>query len=1055
MFAGWLDASLRHRVLVLAVALVLVVAGVWQTRQARIDVLPDLNKPTVTAMTEAGGRAPEEVEQLLSVPIEAAVAGLPGVETVRSVSAPGLSIVTVTFGWSADPWRARQLVAERLAAVAATLPAGLEPRMGPITSIMGEILLIALPIETGRDHALATRDFADWVLRPRLMAVRGVAQVIPIGGEVRQFQVRPDPQRMADLGVGVEALRAALTGFATNASGGFLDHQGREALIRPLGQTRSLEDLRAVPVASHRTEATFVRLEQVAEVGIGAAPRRGDAGFQGAPAVVLSVQKQPGADTLVVTRAVEAALAEAARARPEGVGMPQVTFRQADFIEASIQTLRGKLAIAAVVVALVVALFLGRARTTVISLTALPLSILTALLVLEAWGLLIDTLVLGGLAIAIGELVDDAIVDLENILRRLRLNAASAAPQSALAVIRAASQEVRGAVVWSTAIVVLVFVPLLALPGMEGRLFAPLGLAYITAILASLIVAVTVTPVLAWFLLGRAPTLWASPEPRWVLGLKARYQRRLEATLDAPAWPILASVGVLLLAAALWSTFPRAFLPAFNEGSAMVSLRLDPGVTLADSVQMGRAAERLLATVPEVRHVARRTGRAELDEHAEGVHVSELDVSLRPSSRPMALIHQDLRTVVSALPGSVSIGQPISHRLDHLLSGVRAQIAIRLIGDDLEVLRAQAAALQQRLQGVTGLVDLEVEKIQPAPQIRIEVDAAAASRLGVPASRVVSEAQALLEGTRIGQVIEGARRVDLVLRLAEPARAREALEGMRIATPSGPVPLAVLARVVEADGPNQVVREDGRRRIVLSANVQGRTLSEAVTDLQAALADFPLAQGVAVSLGGQYTAQAQAARTIGLLAGVAALGIVVLLYTRLRSLVLVGLVLVNVPIALAGGLIGLALAGLPLSVASLVGLVTLAGIATRNGLLKLSHWLHLIDEEGAVFGRETTVQGAVERLVPVLMTALTAALALAPLLFEAEQPGTELLHPVAVVIFAGLLLTTGLDAFLTPVLFERGAAGAVRRVREEAFPASPAARSLLSVPSSHYPSHKE
>ena len=1028
MFARILDLSLRNRVLVLAAALVLVAWGTWQGLRTPVDVFPDLNKPTVTLMTEAGGMAPEEVEQLIAYPLETAMNGLPGVETVRSVSAAGLSVVYVTFGWETDVFLARQFVAERLASLEAALPPGIVPKMGPVTSIMGEILLIALPIDAAKTTPMAVREYADWVLRPRLMAIPGVSQVIPIGGEVRQFQVLPDTQRMAELGVTPEALRAALAAFAANTSGGFLAVDGREVLIRHVGRTASLDDLRGIAVATGARGGRPILLSQVAEVRFGPAVRRGDAGLDGRPAVILSVQKQPSADTVSLTRTVEAALAEATRNRPAGVDAPRVTFRQADFIEASIGNLQGKLAAAAAVVAAVVLLFLGNARTTLISLAAIPLSILVAILVFRALGVSINTMTLGGLAIAIGELVDDAIVDLENIVRRLRENAASDSPRPVLSVVRDASQEVRGAVIWSTVIIALVFVPLFALPGIEGRLFVPLGIAYVASILASLLVAVTVTPVLAYYLVARRIDRMPHREPRLVVALKAGYRRLLEAALDVPAVPIAAALASFALALALLPTFPRSFLPPFNEGSAVVSLRLDPGVTLDQSTRIGAAAERALAAVPEVRHVARRSGRAELDEHAEGVHVSELEVGLERSARPLDAIYADLRAALAGLPASVGIGQPISHRLDHLLSGVRAQIAIRVVGDDLDVLRAQAAALRERLAPIRGLADLEIEKQVLAPQIRVRIDHAAAARFGVSASRVLTELQSLVEGERITQVVEGGRRFDLVLRLPDAARGLQGLQRLRIDTPSGFVPLSSLATIEEGDGPNQVSRDAGRRRIVISANAQGRALSEVVADIRRVVDAARLPEGYFVTLGGQFQAQEEASRLIGGLAAISALLVFLVLYARYRSGVLALLVMGNVPLALAGGIVGLKLSGQPLSIAALVGLVTLAGIATRNGILKLGHWIHLMRAEGEAFGRALIVRGSLERLVPVLMTALTAALALAPLLFEAELPGTEILHPVAVVIFSGLIGSTLLDAFVTPVLFARVGERPARRL---------------------------
>jgi HME family heavy-metal exporter len=1019
MFKRILDASLRNRLMVLAAALVLVASGTFQALRTPVDVFPDLNKPTVTLLTEAGGMAPEEVEQLIGVPLESAMNGLPGVEIVRSVSAAGLSIVYVTFGWDVDVLRARQFVTERLAAIESTLPAGIVPKMGPISSIMGEIMHVALPIEVGRADAMAVREYADWVLRPRLMAIPGVSQVIPIGGEVRQFQVQPDTQRMAELGVPLERIQRALAAFASNTSGGFLALNGREYLIRNIGRTASPDDLRKVAVGIGATTGQPILLGQVADVRFAPAIRRGDAGLDGAPAVILSVQKQPTADTVRLTQRIEAALAETAKNLPRGVNAPRVTFRQADFIEASVGNLQVKLGAAACVVAAVVLLFLGNWRMTLISLVAIPLSILTAILVFRWLGVSINTMTLGGLAIAIGELVDDAIVDLENIVRRLRENATQPTPRAVLAVIRDASQEVRGAVIWSTVIIALVFVPLFALPGIEGRLFVPLGIAYIASILASLVVAVTVTPVLAYFLVGRRIERIAHREPVLVRMLKAGYAPALRAALAHPAAVCALAVAAFMIAVAIVPTFPRTFLPPFNEGSAVVGLRLNPGVTLDQSTLIGRAAEVALAGVPEVTHVARRSGRAELDEHAEGVHSTELEVGLERSGRSLDAVYADMRAAVSSLPAAVSIGQPISHRLDHMLSGVRAQIAVRIVGDDLDILRAQADALRARLSAVHGIADLEIEKQVLAPQIRVRVDPAAIARYGLDPSQLLLELQVLGEGAHITQIVEGSRRFDLVVRLPDAARSPQGLERILIDTPLGRVPLARLASIEEGDGPNQISRDNGRRRIVISANAQGRALSDVVADIRAVTDDTRLPEGYFITLGGQFEAQEEASRLIGALAAVSALLVFLVLHSRYRSGVLALLVMANVPLALVGSVIGLKLSGQPLSVAALIGFVTLAGIATRNGILKVGHWINLMRFEGESFGPPLIVRGSIERLVPVLMTALTAALALSPLLFEAEQAGTEILHPVAVVIFSGLISSTLLDAFVTPVLFAR------------------------------------
>lgn len=1027
MFKWILDRSLANRLLVLIASLVLVAYGAYTLSRTPVDVFPDLNKPTVTLMTEAGGMAPEEVEQLISFPLETAMNGLPGVESVRSTSSAGLSFVYLTFDWHTEIFRARQMVSERLVAMEEGLPPGVQPRMGPISSIMGEILQIAIPIDgkaaagsEGVSPAMAVREYADWVLRPRLMAVPGVAQVIPIGGEVRQFQVQPDTARMAELGISLEQLESALRGFASNSSGGFLELNGREYLIRHLGRSSSLDALNGLALGAPRGQPILLR--QIARVSFAPALKRGDAGFEGQPAVILGIQKQPTADTLALTRAIEAALDEMKRSLPAGVQAPQVTFRQASFIEASISTLQGKLIGASVFVALILLLFLGSLRTTVIALVAIPVSIFITALVFRYFGLSINTMTLGGLAIAIGGLVDDAVVGIENTLRRLKEDRARHGGHrlNPLEVVARATLEVRSAILYATVIIVLVFVPLFALPGMEGRLFVPLGIAFIVSTLASLLVSVTVTPVLSLYLLPRMKSL-DHGDTRLLAWLKARYRRALQATLARPRAALAAGAAAVLAAAAAVPFFPTTFLPPFNEGTLLVGLRLNPGVTLAESSALARQAERLVRQVPEVTHVGRRSGRAELDEHAEGVHVSELDVGLKPIGeieRSMDEIKADIRARLAPLPAAaIGIGQPISHRIDHMLSGVRSQIAIKIFGEDLDTLRGQAEALRQRLASIPGLADLEVEKQVLAPQIKVRVDEAAAARYGVPVPRITAALQTLVEGERVTQIVEGSRRFALLLRLPEAARSPEGLAQLLIDTPLGAVPLSRLASIEESDGPNQVSRDDGRRRIVLSANAQGRALSDIVADIRAVVAQTQLPEGYFVTLGGQFQAQEQASRLVGGLSLVSAVLMFVVLFSRYKSARLALLIMANIPLALVGAVLGLALAGQPLSVAALVGFITLAGISVRNGILKVSHYINLMRFEGERFELTMILRGSVERLSPVLMTALVTAFALAPLLFEAERPGTEILHPVAVVIFSGLISATLLDTFLTPVLF--------------------------------------
>jgi len=1022
MFQWLLDASLRNRLLVLMISLVLMVYGVMSLSRTPVDVFPDLNKPTVTLMTEAGGMAAEEVEQLISFPLETAMNGLPGVEAIRSTSSAGLSFVYVTFDWETDLYRARQMVTERLSALEGALPAGVVPRLGPISSIMGEILQIALPIDPARRSAMEVREYADWVLRPRLMAVPGVAQVIPIGGEVRQFQVQPLAARMAALGITQTQLEQALQGFAANTSGGFLERNGREYLIRHLGRTSRLEDLRQLALTARNGQPLL--LQQVAEVTFATALKRGDAGFAGGPAVILGVQKQPTADTIRLTQAIEAALEALGRTLPEGMAAPQVTFRQASFIESSLHTLQGKLVGASVFVAVILFAFLGTLRPTLIALTAIPVSIFVTALVFRYFGQSINTMTLGGLAIAIGGLVDDAVVGIENVMRRLKAaqeqgDGPHGERLSPLMLVARATLEVRSAILYATLIIVLVFLPLFALPGMEGRLFVPLCIAFIVSTLASLLVSVTVTPVLSYYLL---PTMKGLDhgDTRLLRWLKAGYRRSLATVLARPRAAMAAGVAAVLLAAVAVPLFPRTFLPPFNEGTFLVGLRLNPGVTLAESANVARQAELRVKEIPEVAYVGRRSGRAELDEHAEGVHVSELDVGLKPVAeltRPMGEIAADIRQRLASLPVAVAVGQPISHRIDHMLSGVRSQIALKLFGEDLDTLRGQAEVLRSRLAAIPGVADLEVEKQVLAPQIKVRVDYGAAAQYGIAVPQLLASLQRLVEGEKITQVVEGGRRFALVLRLPESARGPEGLAGLLVEAPGGPIPLSRVATVEEGDGPNQISRDDGRRRIVISANAQGRALSDIVADIRRVVAETPLPEGYFVTLGGQFQAQEEASRLVGLLSLVSLTLIFVVLYSRYRSATLSVLIMANIPLALVGAVVGLGLSGQPLSVAALIGFITLAGISVRNGILKVSHYLNLMRFEGAAFDQAMILRGSLERLAPVLMTALVTAFALAPLLFEAERPGTEILHPVAVVIFSGLVSSTLLDTFLTPVLF--------------------------------------
>ncbi|MDO8788454.1 MAG: efflux RND transporter permease subunit [Sulfuritalea sp.] len=1031
MFDFIIHTALRQRLLVLGVSLLLIIYGALTLRQMPVDVFPDLNKPTVTLMTEAGGMAPEEVEQLVSFPIESGMNGMPGVTRVRSVSGIGLSIIYVEFEWGTDIYRNRQQIAERLNLVREQLPPGIVPQLGPISSIMGEILLIAIPADPAKISPMAVREYADWVMRPRLLTIPGVAQVIPIGGEVRQYRIEIKPAQLQALGIEREKLEGALRDFGANTSGGFLEAQGREYLIRQIGRSSRIEDLQNLVVTVKSGQP--ILLKQLADVKLAPAIKRGDGSYKGKPAVILSVQKQPAADSVTLTHDVEKAIAELSKSLPKGIEPPSFLFKQADFIEHSVGNVKEALRDGAILVAMILFLFLLNVRTTVISLMAIPVSLLATALVFHYFGLSINTMTLGGLAIAIGELVDDAVVGVENVLRRLKLNQAMAVPRPVADVIAAATLEVRSAIVYATVIIVLVFVPLFVLPGIEGRLFTPLGVAYIVSILASMIVSVTLTPVMAYYLLqekGARLDFWnskksslapfspfSSGDSPLVIWLKRWDGKLLHWSFGHARSLLAAALALVVIVAASVPFFPRSFLPPFNEGTLTVNVLLNPGTSLTESNRIGTLAEQLVAQVPEVTQMGRRTGRAELDEHAEGVHYTEMEVDLKASGRNREQIIADIRQRLAALPAVTSVGQPISHRLDHLLSGVRAQIALKVYGDDLDTLRGLAADVRGRLAQIPGITDLQIEKQVLIPQVKIHLDYEKAARYGVAPGAMLRGLQQMIEGERITQIVEGNRRFDLLVRLPEGARSPQTLADLLIETPGGFVPLSKIASVEESDGPNQVSRENSRRRIVLSANTDGRDMSKVIADIRAELTARPMPEGYFTALEGQFQAQEQASRLIALLAAVSLTMIFMVLYSRYRSAALTFIIMGNIPLALIGSVIALWISGQPLSVATLVGFITLTGIATRNGILKISHYINLCAFEGETFGQQMIVRGSLERLTPVLMTALVAAFALLPLMLAADAPGKEVLHPVAVVIFGGLVSSTLLDSLLTPLMF--------------------------------------
>jgi CzcA family heavy metal efflux pump len=1029
MLNGIIQWSIKNRLIVIIVAAALLIYGGVVATRAPVDVFPDLTAPTVTILTESHGMAPEEVESLVSLPIEAAMNGTAGVFRVRSNSAAGISIVFVEFNLGTDIYRARQLVTEKLGQV--RLPTGIRaPVLGPIASTMGEILLISMTSKT--TSAMDLRSMADWVVRPRLLGVSGVAQVMIIGGETKQFQVLIDPAKLRDHRLTVQQVVDAVGGANVNASGGFLERSTEEYLIRARGRVTSLDDLADSVITVEN--GTPILVKNVASVQLGAALKRGDGSFNMHSDVVATIQKQPNANTVEVTKQIEAALATLKPTLPEDVTIDTKAFQQATFIDRAIENVQRALLEGGVLVTVVLFLFLWNFRTTVISLTAIPLSLITAIITMSYFGIGINTMTLGGLAIAIGELVDDAIIDVENVFRRLKQNAKSGFPQTTDTVIYKASSEIRNSIVFATLIIVLVFLPLFNLGGFEGRMFAPLAFAYIASIAASLLVALTVTPALCYFLLGRSKLLREEKESWLVRTLKAGYSKQLNWTLQHPFQIIGASVVLLVIALLLFPLMGREFLPPFNEGALNINVTLPPGTSLAESNRIGRTVEEVLHRTPEVASTTRRTGRAELDEHAAGVNMSEIEVVTKQLDRRHTAVMEEVRQNLAQIPGVVSeVGQPISHRIDHLLSGTRAQIAIKLFGPDLVTLRNKAEEIRKAMQPVAGIVDLMVEPQTGVPQIQVNLNRQAAAAVGLRADQLAETVDVAFNGEAVSQVLEEQRTYDVVVRFDDASRQSvETIASTLIDTPTGAkVPIDQIAEVRVDQGPNTINRENVQRRIIVQANVANRDLGSVIDEIRQRIGrDVALPEGYFVQYGGQFEAQEAAARQIMIMSTVAIAGIFLLLYLALGSKRLALLVMANLPLALIGGVIMVFLSGGTLSIASLIGFITLFGIATRNGIMLITHYQHLIREEGVPF-RQSIVQGSLERLSPILMTALVTGVGLVPLALGVGQPGKEIQQPMAVVILGGIVTSTFLNMIVIPALYLKyGRARAAEDERE-------------------------
>ena len=1008
--------SLQNRVFVLAAAALLLVAGTWTAVRMPVDVFPDLTAPTVTVLTEAHGMAPEEVEALVSFPIETAVNGATGVRRVRSSTAQGISVVWVEFDWGTEIFRARQIVSEKLQTVASGLPTGVSaPVLAPVSSVMGEIMMIGL---TGPQSPQDLRTVADWTIRQRLLAVPGVAQIIPIGGEVKQYQVLADPARMLSTGVTLEEVVRAAGGSNANASGGVYMDRGQEYVIRGIGRVREASDIGQTVVAVRG--GVPVLLSQVADIVVGAAPRFGEGSVNAEPGVVLAVQKQPGANTLELTRRIEAELQSIQATLPKDMLIRSELFRQAGFISVAIDNVIKALRDGAILVVIILFLFLWNFRTTAISILAIPLSLVVAIFAMKLLGITINTMTLGGMAIAIGALVDDAIIDVENVFRRLKENhhLPEGQRRSAVRVVYEASREIRSSIVNATLIIIVVFLPLFFLGGVEGRLLRPLGFAYVVSILASLLVAVTVTPVLCAYLLPNSKAVQEERESRLVTWLKGRYARTLERVLARPKQVLIGAVVALALAAACVPLLGSSFLPEFNEGALTVSVVTVPGTSLEESNAIGKRVEEILLANPAVENTDRRQGRAELDEHAQGVNAAEIDVTLKADFDKEQLF-EDLRREFTAIPGTnVTIGQPIGHRIDHMLSGTRANIAVKIFGPDLYELRQVGARVRDAMEAVPGVADLQLEQQMDVPQLQIRADRGAMARYGMTVGQLAEAIDVAFNGEEVSQILEQGRTYDLVVRFPEALRANaQAISGVILDTPTGQrVALSQLATITTDRGPNTISRENVQRKIVVQANVAGRDLGSTVGDIQRVIAEeVELPPGYHVVYGGQFESQAEATRVLASLSLLSVAAIFLILYAEFRSARTSVLVMANLPLALIGGVVAVLLTGRVVSIASLVGFVTLFGIATRNGILLVAHYRQLLGE-GVPF-REAVVRGSLERLSPILMTALTAGLALIPLAVGGGEPGNELQTPMAIVILGGLLSATALNMVVLPALY--------------------------------------
>lgn len=1015
-----LDFSLKNRIVVLITTLILSMVGIYMTKTMNVDVFPDLTAPTVTILTEAHGMESEEVEKLVTYQLETAMNGSPNVRRIRSSSAAGISIVWVEFEWGTDIYRARQTVSERIPVIRENLPEGVgTPTMAPISSIMGEVMLLG--ITSDNLSPMELRTLSDWTIRPRIKSIGGIANVIVIGGDFKQYQVNANPQKLKHYGISIEELLEKVRESSMNAPGGFLNQHGNQYIIKGQGRAYTLEHLEEAVVKQVNNQT--IKVKDVAEVVIGSSDKIGDASLNGNKAIVLTISKQPGVNTLELTKQLDKAVEELRTTLPEGVEIRNHIFRQANFIEASINNLNQTLLEGAFFVVIVLFIFLMNWRTTLISLLAIPISLLVSIIVLNLLGYTINTMSLGGMAIAVGALVDDAIIDVENVFKRLRENS-KLPPEKKLPIIQVvkeASLEIRSSIIIATLIIIVSFVPLFFLNGMEGRLLQPLGIAFITSVLTSLFVAVTVTPVLCFYLLKSDKVLKKQANgtkvERW---FQNGYGRLLEVVLKIPRLVIGVTLGGFIMSLVLLTGLGRSFLPEFNEGSLVISVVGIPGMSLEESNKTGKLVEKLLLDLPEVDVVTRRTGRAELDEHAQGVHAAEVDVPFTLTNKTKEVFFDEVREKLSAVPGvNITLGQPIAHRIDHMLSGTRANIAIKVFGSNLLELFETGKAIESKIKSINGIADIAVDQQIEVPQLRILPKRQMLSAYGMTIKELITQVDIALAGEKAGEIYEGQQYFDLMVRFQNTSRdGIKAIKNVLITLPNGEaIPLFELAEVNSLSSPNTISREDVQRKIVIAANVSNRDLRSVVQDIKQTIeTEVELPEGYRIEYGGQFESEERASNLLFITAIIAILVIFFLLNYEFKGMKLAFIVLINLPLSLIGGIVIVYYTTGIISIASTIGFISLFGIATRNGILLVSKYEDL-KKEGQQ-GLHLLKSGAIDRFNPILMTAFTTGLALIPLALKGGESGNEIQSPMAVVILGGLITATILNLIVIPCVYK-------------------------------------